>query len=803
MNRYEIIRELGKGSYGSVKLARDKESKELYAVKKVKLSCLSKSEREKALGEVKVLSSISHPNVVAYKESFQEKSSLFIVMEYIDGGDLDKVIQNQRNKLMEESDILRYFVQIVHVVNYLHTNHILHRDLKPQNVFLTKHGIVKLGDFGVAKSLDATCDLAKTIIGTPYYLSPEIWEGSPYDSKSDIWSLGCILFEMCSLHKPFEAQNATALLAMVIQGKHGAIPSRYSQNVRDLIDGMLNTAPQLRPTAKDISALPFIQKAMTDLYVKNKQILDEQRQKRNKANQKSEKKLEVPNRHLIAKSKSKLNQHPTAQSARKDKRQPNSLISIDSSDESSSPNRPKPSSRSTDSNSTKITVSKPPRSSRGKIPIKTNSNLRTSEIAPLTASPQSKKTRPRILFAQNESNKNEPNFIFMDNSNKSKSTPNIDQFTIDDSSEEKNGQHKQQSHIPRSSRSSKSAGRSKCRTRPDNFIIFMNSDDNDKEDNNFEINSENKRISKSSRSIKSADDSNKAMSTVPRWAASKPTSKRLQPTFGEQGLPISPASFNDDFISDDEDSDKDEKENQKIDKYDNDEKASDNEGNNNGDDDLFDDDFIDDNDIEDRNENKNKDDFNFEKMSINSNNIDDLDFINFSSSDDLHELEKANSALRDSLQTSPSGNIQKYTNGGNINSSRAKSAKLQIDEKENRSKTMPKWRSEDETSFKSLSCNGRILNIFDDKKKTFNEDDNMNTDDEDFKTGRSRDSIERIKSIRNKLENEIGDAQFALLYAHILTENTPLSAKFISDFKAKNENAVELVRDLIRLEQNP
>ena len=273
MHRYEIIRELGKGSYGSVKLAREKSSRELFAIKKIRLSCLSRSEREKSLGEVKVLSSIHHPNVVSYKESFQENQRLYIVMEYIDGGDLEKVISHQRGKLMDEADILRYFVQIVSVVSYLHSNHILHRDLKPQNVFLTKMGIVKLGDFGVAKSLNSSCDLAKTVIGTPFYLSPEIWEGSPYDAKSDIWSLGCILFELCSLHKPFEAQNASALLAAVVQGKHGPIPSRYSQSLKDLIEGMLNLAPQLRPSAEQIMELPFIQKAANDLIDRNQKKL--------------------------------------------------------------------------------------------------------------------------------------------------------------------------------------------------------------------------------------------------------------------------------------------------------------------------------------------------------------------------------------------------------------------------------------------------------------------------------------------------------------------------------------------------
>lgn len=308
MEKYEFIRELGSGSYGSVKLAKDIQTKELYAIKKVKLSGLLKEERMKAEGEVKVLSSISHPNIVAYKESFHKKSSLYIVMEYIDGGDLAKIIENQRNTLMDESEILRYFVQIVQVVKYLHSNHVLHRDLKPQNIFVTKLGIVKLGDFGVAKTLDGSANLAHTMIGTPYYLSPEIWNGSLYDSKSDIWSLGCILFELCSLKKAFAATSITQLMPAIMNGRHDPIPPRYSSDMKMLVDSMLNITPQLRPTAEEISELPFIKKALTALIERNQRVLNAQIEKRQRIPQPIEQKKIARKSHLKRPSKPKNKQ---------------------------------------------------------------------------------------------------------------------------------------------------------------------------------------------------------------------------------------------------------------------------------------------------------------------------------------------------------------------------------------------------------------------------------------------------------------------------------------------------------------
>ena len=161
---------------------------------------------------------MSHSNITMYIESFVEGSKLYIVMEHADGGDLSTLISNKRNSgtRWSEEEVMRMFVQICLALNHVHEKNILHRDLKSQNIFLTSKGLVKLGDFGIAKVLDATDGQAQTQIGTPYYLSPEICDSRPYGRKSDVWSLGCILFELISLELPFQANSLPALIVKVI-----------------------------------------------------------------------------------------------------------------------------------------------------------------------------------------------------------------------------------------------------------------------------------------------------------------------------------------------------------------------------------------------------------------------------------------------------------------------------------------------------------------------------------------------------------------------------------------------------------
>lgn len=151
-----------------------------------------------------------------------------------------------------ETQIIDWFTQICLGLKHVHDRKILHRDLKCQNIFLTKTNLIKLGDFGIARVLSSTRENAKTMVGTPYYLSPEIVENRPYSFKSDVWSLGVILYELCSLRPPFDAQSVPQLMLKIAKGLYNPIPSHFSKDVKGLVTAMLNTDPAKRPTVNQI-----------------------------------------------------------------------------------------------------------------------------------------------------------------------------------------------------------------------------------------------------------------------------------------------------------------------------------------------------------------------------------------------------------------------------------------------------------------------------------------------------------------------------------------------------------------------
>lgn len=141
---------------------------------------------------------------------------------------------------------------------------ILHRDLKPENVFLDSEMNAKIGDFGLSRVLEKKVDFAKTFVGTPYYMSPEQVCENIYDIKSDIWSLGCILYEICALCPPFDASNQEQLTRKIVQGSYYRIPSVYSENLTKLVKIMLQTDPSKRPTTADLLSCPPIRSVVVD-----------------------------------------------------------------------------------------------------------------------------------------------------------------------------------------------------------------------------------------------------------------------------------------------------------------------------------------------------------------------------------------------------------------------------------------------------------------------------------------------------------------------------------------------------------
>jgi NIMA (never in mitosis gene a)-related kinase len=174
LDMYEKIRVVGKGAYGEAILYRRKEDDSQVILKQINILELNKTERQNVVNEIKILSMLDHPHIVSYYDNFEEDGLMMIEMEFAEGGSLQQFLKQRHNTFLSELEVLTKFSQMVDAINFIHKNNILHRDLKTANVFLTRDGLVKLGDFGISKLLSATHQAAQTVVGTPYYISPEI-----------------------------------------------------------------------------------------------------------------------------------------------------------------------------------------------------------------------------------------------------------------------------------------------------------------------------------------------------------------------------------------------------------------------------------------------------------------------------------------------------------------------------------------------------------------------------------------------------------------------------------------------------
>ncbi|NWU14583.1 NEK5 kinase, partial [Cephalopterus ornatus] len=261
MDKYEIIKKIGEGSFGKIFLAKGKMDNEPCVIKEINLTKMPVKEKEASQKEVILLAKMKHANIVTFYASLQEKNKLYIVMEYCDGGDLMKRINMQHGVLFDEDQILSWFVQISLGLKHIHDKKILHRDVKAQNIFLSNNGnVAKLGDFGIARQLNSTMEFAHTCVGTPYYLSPEICENRPYNNKTDIWSLGCVLYELCTLKHPFEGNSLHELVLKICRGRFQPVSPNYSYDLRILISQLFKISPRDRPSINSILRKPFLQK---------------------------------------------------------------------------------------------------------------------------------------------------------------------------------------------------------------------------------------------------------------------------------------------------------------------------------------------------------------------------------------------------------------------------------------------------------------------------------------------------------------------------------------------------------------
>ena len=267
MDRYEDMKIIGRGNYGTAFAAKDRITGSKIVVKKIPLFSLSDKERRDAESECKILATLRHPNVVEFIDSFLEDHALHLVTQYCELGDLARVIKKNKKKgrYFEEEQIVDWFIQIAMAVDHIHSKNIMHRDLKTANVFLTRTMVIKLGDFGIAKVLDSTLEQANTVVGTPYYMSPEVCENKKYDKKSDLWAMGCILYELCTLNHAFDASNLLGLVFKIVQESYPPIPDHYSEELRELIDQLLSKDPNHRPSCRRIFRFPFIKRRLEQL----------------------------------------------------------------------------------------------------------------------------------------------------------------------------------------------------------------------------------------------------------------------------------------------------------------------------------------------------------------------------------------------------------------------------------------------------------------------------------------------------------------------------------------------------------
>ena len=258
---YRVIKEIGRGGYAHAHLVSVLDApREFYVAKCIDLEPLKERDKTLAKQEVEVLRSMNHPNIVKLKEGFIFQTSLLVlVLEYCEQGELRGAIKAKaaEGEYFNEPEIMRWFAQLVDALAYVHSQRIIHRDLKSNNVFL-KQGRALLGDFGMSKVFEGSLQAAMTVVGTPFYTSPEICKHEPYNYKTDIWSLGCVLYELCTLQHPFIADNLLNLVPKILNDPHPPIPAQYSREINSLISRLLAKKPEDRPTASELVKDPLI-----------------------------------------------------------------------------------------------------------------------------------------------------------------------------------------------------------------------------------------------------------------------------------------------------------------------------------------------------------------------------------------------------------------------------------------------------------------------------------------------------------------------------------------------------------------
>ena len=266
---YKNIEIIGQGMYGKVYKSLNINENKYYAIKSLNFKDISSKERLNIEREVNLLKELKHPNIVLYKDSFISKDNYFnIVTTFCEGGYMYKKIFKENNIYFEENRIINWIVQLLLGLSYIHDKKIVHRDIKTKNIFIQNENVLRIGDFGIAKFFGQTQTTNK-IVGTPLYMAPECFkQNNKYSFKSDIWSLGCCIYEMCNLKHAFEGKFFPAVSVKISEGKRAPLNKKYSEDLKNLVDSMLDLNYNKRPNISKILKMPFIREKVGE-YIKD------------------------------------------------------------------------------------------------------------------------------------------------------------------------------------------------------------------------------------------------------------------------------------------------------------------------------------------------------------------------------------------------------------------------------------------------------------------------------------------------------------------------------------------------------
>ena len=273
-SKYEIIQEIGRGAFSVVYKVKSKENNNIYCLKKI--NTLKTKDKE---NEVKILSNLSHPNLIKCFYSFSNSENIYIIMDFCEFGDLFSLLQSVKKKkvFVNEDIIWNIAIQVLVGLNYLHSKKIIHRDIKLLNLFMTKDKKIKIGDMGMSTVFHED-ELIHSRVGTPLYIAPELVKKEKYDYKIDIWSLGCSLYHLAKTNPPFTDENLIKLGNAIINDQPPRLPVCYSDELYDFILRLMTKNKDRRPSA--IEALELIPEKIKKKFYKNYNLYNNAKKKK-------------------------------------------------------------------------------------------------------------------------------------------------------------------------------------------------------------------------------------------------------------------------------------------------------------------------------------------------------------------------------------------------------------------------------------------------------------------------------------------------------------------------------------------